>query len=96
MAHKNSRERSNLDLREEAVVAAIPKEQIDGVVRTVVGISVSSGGATHRRHPAGVVREAVAHSEKDSTRLDPCNSGWKTELSSTSSSASQLHPPRLC
>lgn len=54
----------NLDLREEAVVAARLEEVIDGVVVSVVRIAVRSGGAAHRRPAAGVVGAAVAHSEK--------------------------------
>lgn len=54
----------NLDLREEAVVAARLEEVIDGVVVSVVRIAVRSGCAAHRRPAAGVVGAAVAHSEK--------------------------------
>lgn len=51
----------NLDLREEAVVAARPEEAIDGVVGSVGRIEVAGGGAADGRLAASDVGAAVAH-----------------------------------
>lgn len=49
----------NLDLREEAVVAARPEEAIDGVVGSVGRIEVAGGGAADGRLAASDVGAAV-------------------------------------
>ena len=51
----------NLDLREEAVVAARPEEVVDGVVGSVDGVVEAGGGAANGRTAAGDVGEAVTH-----------------------------------
>lgn len=55
------KERENLDLREETMVAARPEELVHSIVGSVGGIVVMAGGAADGRTTAGDVGAAVAH-----------------------------------
>lgn len=53
--------RENLDLREETVVAARPEEPIHSIIGSIGWIVVMAGGAADGRTTAGDVGAAVAH-----------------------------------
>lgn len=58
--------KGDLDLREEAMVAARTEEDVDGVVGSIVAVAVAeaniSRSATDGRPAASVVRAAIPHS----------------------------------
>ena len=56
------REKANLDLREEAMVAVGVEEPLHGFVGSGVGVGQWTGGATDGGPSAGVVGAAVSHS----------------------------------